>query len=122
MTIVDRRHHPVGLFEHVIGQVETAIFQDIQFHSFQKRDAVNLAGELINGPPMLPQPARIQPAGHSDPLGVIGNGDALSSDRTGGLGIAPGRGFKNGRTARRLFAQSARVGYTSRIMDRISAR
>ena len=59
LPVVDRRDHPVGFFEHVIRQVEPAIFQDIQLHAFQEGDAANLAGELIDGPPMLPQATRV---------------------------------------------------------------
>src|SRR5579875_255065 len=75
LAVVDGGDHPVGLREHVLGQVQPAVLQDVQLHPLEQGDPVDLAGQLVDGLPVLAQAFSVKPSGHRDALGMVGEGD-----------------------------------------------
>ena len=84
LAVVDGGDDPVGFLEHVVGQVHRAVFQNVHFDALEDRDPIHLGGQLVDGFPMLPQTFGVEPLGHGDALGVIGDGDVGVAALLGG--------------------------------------
>ena len=58
LAVMDAGDHPIGLGQHVVGQVEPAALEDVDLDAFEDRDAVEPLVELVDFGPLLAGPAR----------------------------------------------------------------
>ena len=86
LAVVDAGHDPIGLGQHVVGQVEPAAFENVDLDALEHRDAVEPLVELVDFGPLLPQPLGVQPVDHRHALRVVGDGDVLQAALLGGGG------------------------------------
>ena len=82
LPVVQARHDPVGLFEHVVGQVQSALLEHVDLDPLEHDDRrTPLFGERfvepVDLPPLPQQSFLVEPAGHRHPLPVVGDGDVL---------------------------------------------
>src|SRR5262245_38291202 len=75
LAVVDGSDHPVSLRQDIVGKIQRAVFQNVHLYPFEDSDVFYLASQLVDRVPMLSEPTTVKPFGHSDPLGVVGDGD-----------------------------------------------
>ncbi len=83
LAVVDAADDPVGLGQNIVGQIKFTVFQDIQFDTLQDGDPLHPFVQLIDFLPLLPQSFGVQPVGHGDTFGMIGNRDIFQATTLG---------------------------------------
>ena len=76
----------VHLGEHVVGEIEIAVGEDVDFDAGKDRDAVDLLARGANARDVLDGALVVEAVGEGQVLGVVGDGHVLVAARLGGLG------------------------------------
>ncbi len=76
---VRRRHHNIELIEHLVGIVESAVGQDVDFGSRQQPNVLGLSVELPDSLDVREQGVDLESAGESRTAGVVGDGKSLEA-------------------------------------------
>jgi hypothetical protein len=76
-TRVDGDQDDVELFEHLVGQIQRPVRQDVELNPFEQDDAVEPLADLLDLLPLLAKACGVKTAGHSGGLAVIGDGAIL---------------------------------------------
>ena len=72
-------HDDVELPEHGVGERETAVLECVHLRTLENRETRAGFVERIDLIDLLRQSTGIQPMGHADVLGVIGDGDTAQA-------------------------------------------
>ena len=85
LAVMDTCHDPISLGEDLVGQVEPAAFQNIDFNSLEDPEASEPAVDRVDFFPLAEKLIGIEPPGHGDAFGMIGHGQIREAS-------LPGRG------------------------------
>ena len=74
---VHSRDYYIQRSKHVVRQIESSVFQNIDLDALEQRDASVVAVECIDLPTLFGQSRRIQTVCHGKPPRMFGDGDVL---------------------------------------------
>ena len=80
---VHRADHQIEPRQHVVRQVEAAVFQDVHLDALQQRDAVQLRIEAVDLVALLRELQRIEAVRHGEAARVLGDGEVFQPERLG---------------------------------------
>src|SRR5439155_983058 len=75
--VVDGGHDVVRVGQHVVGQVELSVLEDVELDAPEDGEAATLGVPGVDRLPLLPQPLRVEPQRHGPALRLIGDGDVF---------------------------------------------
>ena len=83
---MDRCDDPVEFGEHLVGQIERAIVEDVHLDTTKDADAADARCDCVDFSPLLAQARRVEPVGHREALRVVSQREifkagAASADR-----------------------------------------
>jgi hypothetical protein len=76
-TRVDGDQDDVELFEHIVGQVQRPVRQDVELDPLEQDYAVEPLADLLDLLPLHAKACSIKTSGHSGGLAVVGDGAIL---------------------------------------------
>ena len=85
---VHRTDHQVEPAQHLVRQVEAAIFQDVHLDSLEQRDAVELQVEAVDLFALPRQLQRIEAMRHGQVARMLGDGEVLQPQRLAASAIS----------------------------------
>src|SRR5262245_24323418 len=84
LAVVDAGEDPIGLSQHVVGQIHAPFLQDVAFDAFEEYKASwQRLAELVDLLPLGQYAFGIEAPGHADALRVIRNGDVRQAALVG---------------------------------------
>ena len=86
-----RRDHHVEFGEHLVGQVERAVGEDVHLHSREDLERRHLGVDLGDLVDLLAQAAFVEPVRDGESGRVVGDRHPFVAQRCGGLGHRPQR-------------------------------